>query len=289
MWSPNINIFRDPRWGRGQETYGEDPFLTARMGVAFVKGLQGNDPNYIKVVATPKHYAVHSGPEPERHRFDAKASPRDLWDTYLPAFEATVREAGAWSVMCAYNRYEGEACCANDALVGRILRERWGFRGYVVSDCGAITDIHRDHKLVPGPAEASALAVRRGTDLECGSDYTHLAQAVREGLAAEAELDVSLRRLLAARFKLGMFDPPSLVPYAQIPLSQNDAPEHRQLALEAARASIVLLKNDGGLLPLRKDLSQILVVGPTAHDRHDAPRQLQRNAEPICDAPPGHP
>ncbi len=211
MWSPNINIFRDPRWGRGQETYGEDPYLTSRMGVQFVKGLQGNDPKYIKVVSTPKHYAVHSGPEPDRHRFDAKASPRDLYDTYLPAFEATVREAGAWSVMCAYNRYEGAACCASEELQGRILRERWGFKGYVVSDCGAITDIHRDHKLVPGPAEASALAVRRGTDLECGYEYKTLGEAVKRGLVTEAELDVSLTRLFTARFRLGMFDPPALV------------------------------------------------------------------------------
>ena len=267
MWSPNINIFRDPRWGRGQETYGEDPFLTSRMGVQFVKGLQGNDPKYIKVVSTPKHFAVHSGPEPDRHRFDAKASPRDLFDTYLPAFEATVREAGAWSVMCAYNRYEGQACCAHEELQGLILRERWGFKGYVVSDCGAITDIHRDHKLVAGPAEASGLAVRRGTDLECGNDYKTLGEAVTKGLVTEAELDVSLTRLFTARFRLGMFDPPSLVPYAQIPLSKNDAPEHRQLALEAARESIVLLKNDRATLPLRKDLKQILVVGPTADDR----------------------
>jgi beta-glucosidase len=262
-WSPNINIFRDPRWGRGQETYGEDPYLTARLGVAFVKGLQGDDPRYLKLVATPKHFAVHSGPEPERHGFDAQSNERDLRQTYLPAFEAAVTEAGAFSVMCAYNRVNGEAACANDRLLGKILRDEWGFRGYVVSDCGAIRDIEHGHRLAASPAAASALAVKRGCDLECGTEYTSLEDAVRSGLISEQEIDRALTRLFTARFKLGMFDPPERVPYAQIPLSVNASAEHRALALAAARASIVLLKNDG-VLPLKKDLGSIAVVGPTA-------------------------
>jgi beta-glucosidase len=266
MWSPNINIFRDPRWGRGQETYGEDPYLTARLGVQFVKGLQGNDPKYYKVISTPKHYAVHSGPEPDRHRFDAVTDQRDLYDTYLPAFEATVKEAGADSVMCAYNRYMGEACCASDTLLRKLLREDWQFKGYVVSDCGAISDIYAGHKLVKTVAEASAMAVKLGTDLSCGQEYKSLIEAVKRGLISEAEIDVSLRRLFTARFKLGMFDPPEMVAFARIPISENDTPAHRQLALEAARKSIVMLKNDGPILPLKRDLKQIAVIGPTAAD-----------------------
>ncbi len=263
-WSPNINIFRDPRWGRGHETYGEDPYLTARLGVAFVRGLQGDDPRYLKLVATPKHFAVHSGPEPERHSFDAKSSERDLRETYLPAFEATLTEAGAFSVMCAYNRVNGEAACASDRLLGEILRKEWRFPGYVVSDCGAIRDIEIGHRLAESPAAASALAVKRGCDLECGFEYAALEKAVGEGLVTEAEIDQALKRLFSARFRLGMFDPPERVPYAQIPISVNASPEHRALALDAARASIVLLKNDG-LLPLKKDLRSIAVVGPTAN------------------------
>src|SRR2546423_6423810 len=187
FWSPNINIFRDPRWGRGQETYGEDPFLTSRLGVAFVKGLQGNDPRYLKVVATPKHYAVHSGPEPERHEFDAKAYERDLRETYLPAFRATIVEAKAASVMCAYNRTNGEPCCANNRLLNDILRKEWNFGGYVVSDCGAITDIYKGHSFAKSEAEASAMAVKLGTDLTCGREYRSLLQAVKDGLISEAE------------------------------------------------------------------------------------------------------
>lgn len=266
MWSPNINIFRDPRWGRGQETYGEDPYLTARMGVQFVKGLQGNDPTYYKVISTPKHYAVHSGPEPDRHRFDAVTDQRDLYETYLPAFEATVKEAGADSVMCAYNRYMGQACCASDTLLRKLLRDDWQFKGYVVSDCGAISDIYAGHKLVRTAAEASAMAVKLGTDLSCGQEYKSLIEAVKRGLISEAEIDVSLRRLFTARFKLGMFDPPEMVAFARIPISENDSPAHRQLALEAARKSIVLLKNDGPMLPLKRGLKQIAVIGPTAAD-----------------------
>jgi beta-glucosidase len=266
FWSPNINIFRDPRWGRGQETYGEDPYLTSRVGVAFVKGLQGDDPKYLKVVSTPKHYAVHSGPEPERHRFDAAASERDMRDTYLPAFRATVMEGRAVSVMCAYNRTNGEPCCANTRLLGDTLRNEWGFDGYVVSDCGAIDDIYKRHNFVKTAEEASALAVKRGTDLECGDSYKSLVNAVKQGLISETEINIAVKRLFAARFRLGMFDPPELVPYSKIPFSANDSAEHRQLALEAARESIVLLKNDNNALPLRKDLKSIAVIGPNADE-----------------------
>jgi beta-glucosidase len=266
FWSPNINIFRDPRWGRGQETYGEDPYLTGRLGVAFVKGLQGDDPKYLKVVATPKHYAVHSGPEPERHRFDAAASERDLRETYLPAFHATITEAHATSIMCAYNRTNGEPCCANKHLLVDILRGEWGFDGYVVSDCGAIDDIYRRHQFVKTAEEASALAVKRGTDIECGDSYRALIGAVKQGLVAEQEIDRAVKRLYEARFRLGMFDPPKMVPYAKIPFSANDSPQHRQLALEAARESIVLLKNENHTLPLRKDLKSIAVIGPNADE-----------------------
>jgi beta-glucosidase len=272
FWSPNINIFRDPRWGRGQETYGEDPYLTARLGVEFVKGLQGNDPRYFKVIATPKHYAVHSGPEPERHSFDAIAYERDLRETYLPAFRATIVEGKASSVMCAYNRTNGEPCCSSKKLFD-ILRREWGFDGYVVSDCGAIRDIWEYHKFVKTEPEASALAVRAGTDLTCGNEYVKLLDAVKQGLITEAEIDTALKRLMTARFRLGMFDPPEKVAYARIPFSQNDTPEHRQLALQTARESIVLLKNANNTLPLKKDLKSIAVIGPNA----DAPEVLWGN------------
>jgi beta-glucosidase len=264
FWSPNINIFRDPRWGRGQETYGEDPYLTARMGVAFVKGLQGDDPHYFKVVATPKHYAVHSGPERERHRFNALASPRDLRETYLPAFEACVKEGKAFSVMGAYNRTNGEPCCASPTLLEQILRQEWGFEGYVVSDCGAISDIYRHHQVVATAAEAAALAVKAGCDLNCGGTYQALLEAVAQGLIDEATLDRSVKRLFTARFRLGMFDPPERVPYAQVPYAVNDAPEHQALALQAARESLVLLKNENNLLPLVGNLKTIAVIGPNA-------------------------
>jgi len=273
FWSPNINIFRDPRWGRGQETYGEDPYLTARLGVEFVKGLQGNDPRYLKVVATPKHYAVHSGPEPERHAFDAKVYERDLRETYLPAFRATVVEAQAASVMCAYNRTNTEPCCANNRLMVDVLRKEWGFNGYVVSDCGAISDIWKGHKFAKSEEAASALAVKAGTDLACGREYASLIKAVKDGLISEAEIDTSLKRLMAARFRLGMFDPPEMVAYARIPFSENDSPAHRTLALRAARESIVLLKNENSALPLRKDVKTIAVIGPNA----DAPEVLVGN------------
>jgi beta-glucosidase len=273
FWSPNINIFRDPRWGRGQETYGEDPYLTSRLGVAFVKGLQGDDPRYLKLVATPKHYAVHSGPEPERHGFDARAPERDLRETYLPAFRATVVEGRAESVMCAYNRTNHEPCCANKTLMTDILRKEWGFNGYVVSDCGAIDDIWKGHHFANSEAEASALAVKAGTDLACGREYASLIGAVKNGLISEAEIDLALKRLMTARFRLGMFDPPEMVAYARIPFSENDTLLHRALSLKAAQESIVLLKNDANTLPLKKNIKTIAVVGPNA----DAPEVLLGN------------
>ncbi len=267
FWSPNINIFRDPRWGRGQETYGEDPYLTARMGVMFVKGLQGDDRHYLKLAATPKHYAVHSGPEALRHEFDARVSARDLRETYLPHFKAAIVEAGAVSIMGAYNRTNGEACNASPTLLQKILRDEWGFQGYVVSDCGAIGDIYRHHKIAGTAEEASALAVKAGCDLECGATYSALPDAVRQGLLTEADLDRSLRRLFTARMRLGMFDPPERVPYARISIEVNDCPEHRQLALEVARQSMVLLKNADGFLPLDKaGLKRVAVIGPNAND-----------------------
>lgn len=265
FWSPNINIFRDPRWGRGQETYGEDPYLTSRIGVAFIKGLQGDDPNYYKVIATPKHYAVHSGPEPDRHTFDAITNNRDLYKTYLPAFEATIKEGKAYSIMCAYNRYMGEACCGSPELLQKILRDDWGFQGYVVSDCWAINDIFENHKIVKSPDEAVALAIKSGTDLECGNIYDKaIIEAVNKGYITENEIDISLKRLFTARFKLGMFDPPELVKYTQIPIEVNDSEDHRKLSIKAAQESIVLLKNENNILPLKKDYNRILVVGPTA-------------------------
>jgi beta-glucosidase len=266
FWSPNINIIRDPRWGRGQETYGEDPCLTAKMGVVFVKGIQGDDPHYLKLVATPKHYAVHSGPESERHHFDAQVSERDMRETYLPAFEACVKEGQAASVMGAYTRANGEPCCASPMLLEEILRQEWGFGGYVVSDCEAIRDIYAHHRVVDTPEEAAALAVRNGCELNCGEVYPALLKAVEQGLISEETIDRAVRRLFTARFRLGMFDPPERVRYAQIPHEIVDSPEHRALALQAARESIVLLKNEGNLLPLRKDLTSIAVIGPNADD-----------------------
>jgi beta-glucosidase len=266
FWTPNINLFRDPRWGRGMETYGEDPFLTGRMAVAFIKGMQGDDPKYLKTVATAKHYAVHSGPEPLRHAFDAVVSDHDLEETYLPHFEAAVREGGAYSVMCAYNSVDGQPACANTRLLGDILRKQWGFQGYVVSDCGAVGDIYRNHKFVPAAEEGVARALKAGTDLNCGIEYQNLLSAARAGLVTEADIDRSLRRLLLARFKLGEFDPPEMVKYARIPYSENDSPAHRQLALEAARKALVLLKNDRQTLPLSKSLKTVAVIGPNAND-----------------------
>src|SRR5580692_9912608 len=266
FWTPNINLFRDPRWGRGMETYGEDPFLTGSMAVQFIKGLQGDDPKYLKTVATAKHYAVHSGPESERHTFDAVVDERDLRDTYLPQFEAAIKEGGAQSVMCAYNSVDGAPACANPRLLEEILRKQWGFGGYVVSDCGAIGDIYLHHKFAATPETGVAKALQAGTDLNCGVEYEAILPAVSQGLIKESEIDRSLRRLLLARFRLGMFDPPSVVKYAQIPYSVNESAAHRQLALETARKSMVLLKNENHLLPLSKSLKTIAVIGPDAND-----------------------
>jgi beta-glucosidase len=265
FWSPNINIFRDPRWGRGQETYGEDPFLTARMGVSFVRGLQGDDPKYRKLDATAKHFAVHSGPEADRHHFDARPSTRDLYETYLPAFEALVKEGQVDAVMGAYNRVYGESASASQFLLRDVLRRDWGFKGYVVSDCWAIVDIWKNHKIVATREEAAALAVKNGTELECGEEYSTLPEAVRKGFITEAEIDAALTQLFTARMRLGMFDPPEMVRWARIPASINQSPEHDALSRKTAQASMVLLKNDG-VLPLSRKLRRIAVVGPTADD-----------------------
>jgi len=264
VWSPNINLFRDPRWGRGQETYGEDPYLTGRMAVPFIRGLQGDDPKYFKTIATVKHFAVHSGPEPLRHEFDAVVSERDLRESYLPHFETGIREAGAYSLMCAYNRVFGSPACGSALLLDTILRGEWRFPGYVVSDCGAIDDIYQRHHVVPTAAAAAALGVRTGTDLDCGREYGSLLDAVHQGLITEQAIDSAVTRLFLARFRLGMFDPPDSVRWARIPISALDEPSHRALALAVARESIVLLKNARSLLPLRSDLGTIAVIGPNA-------------------------
>jgi beta-glucosidase len=305
-FSPNVNLFRDPRWGRGQETYGEDPYLTARLGVAFIQGMQGRAgaaagvvergldagvgmgvgvgvgagvvgdggagdggaaaPRYLKLVATAKHFAVHSGPEAARHGFDARVSAHDLRDSYLPQFEACVREGGAAAVMPAYNRVDGEPCAASPRLLQGILRGEWGFGGFVVSDCGAIDDIYRSHRVAGSAEAAAALALRAGTDLSCGGTYHALTGAVKRGLASEAEVERAVVRLFTARFALGMFDPPEQVPWARIPIEVVDSPAHRELAKRAAQKSLVLLKNQGDLLPLAPALKAIAVVGPTAAD-----------------------
>ncbi|MCX6249118.1 MAG: glycoside hydrolase family 3 C-terminal domain-containing protein [Bacteroidetes bacterium] len=264
FWSPNINIFRDPRWGRGQETYGEDPYLTGRIGVAFVKGLQGNDPDYFKVISTAKHFAVHSGPESTRHKFDAWCSERDLYETYLPAFEALIREGKAYSVMGAYNRFWSQPCTGSDLLLDQILRKKWGFQGYVVSDCGAIWDMFNGHALVPDDERASVLGVKAGCDLTCGDEYGSLVKAVKDGYISETEIDRSLERLFTARFRLGMFDPDSLVPFSRIPFSANATDENRKLSRKVAKESIVLLKNDAQTLPLSKSIRKITVIGSYA-------------------------
>lgn len=263
FWSPNINIFRDPRWGRGHETYGEDPFLTGKMGSQFVRGLQGDDPRYLKTVATAKHYAVHSGPEPLRHSFNAQVSERDLRETYLPAFRMLIKDAGAYSVMGAYNMFRDYPCCANPILYG-ILRNEWGFDGYIVSDCWAISDFYKYTKFAKDPAEAAAQAVKAGTDLECGYDYKNLMTSIERGLLTEDDIDVAIKRIMTARFKLGMFDPDHMVPWAQIPFFVNGSDYHNSLARDAARKSMVLLKNDNNTLPLSKEIKTVAVIGPNA-------------------------
>jgi len=267
-WTPNINIFRDPRWGRGQETYGEDPFLTAMMARAFVRGLQGEDPKYLKAAACAKHYAVHSGPEPSRHSDNFNPSAYDLWDTYLPAFKELITKANVAGVMCAYNAVNTQPCCANDLLMNDILRKQWKFTGYVTSDCWAIDDFFKYHKTHKDAVSAAVDAVRHGTDIECGvSVYLTLLNAVKDGLIPEAQIDASLRRLFTIRYRLGMFDPPSMVKYTNAPETTLEAPEHKALALKMAQQSIVLLKNAGNTLPLKKAISKIAIIGPNADNR----------------------
>jgi beta-glucosidase len=285
FWAPNINIFRDPRWGRGQETYGEDPFLTGRMAVAFVTGMQGDDPKYLKLVSTPKHYAVHSGPEPTRHQVNIDVSPHDLEDTYLPAFRAAITEAHAQSVMCAYNAIDGPPACANTMLLRDHLRDAWHFDGYVVSDCAAVSDINTGHHFAPDMAHAAAAAIKAGTDLECGfgqgQAFLALPDVVHQNLITEADLDTALHRLFRARFRLGMFDLPDSYAYGRIPMSEDNSPAHRQLSLQAARESMVLLKNADHTLPLKSTTSRIAVVGPEA--------QLVQSLQGNYNGPPQQP
>ncbi len=266
FWSPNINIFRDPRWGRGQETYGEDPFLTGKMGVAFVEGVQGNDLDHLRAVATSKHFAVHNGPEPLRHGFNVDPSPRDLEETYLPAFRATVTQGHVQSVMCAYNSIDNWPACTNTMLLKEHLHDAWGFKGFVVSDCGAIVDVYEGHKKAPDIMHASAMALKAGTDLSCSMwtpGFNTLADAVRQGLVSEDLVTQAAEHLYTARFQLGMFDPQGSNPLDKIPYSADASPEHRQLALKAAEEAMVLLKNDG-TLPLKSEPGHIAVIGPTA-------------------------
>jgi beta-glucosidase len=268
FWSPNINIFRDPRWGRGHETYGEDPYLTGRLGVAFVKGIQGNDKKYLKAAACAKHYAVHSGPESERHSFNAIASEKDMRETYLPAFKELVKEANVEGVMGAYNRTNGEPCCGSETLLKKILREEWGFKGYVTSDCWAIKDFHEYHGVTSTAPESVALAVNNTCDLNCGNMFANLLIAHNEGLVTEEAIDEAVTRLMITRMKLGMFDKPENVPYTSIPYSVNDCREHREFALEVSKQTMVLLKNENNILPLDKNkIKSIAVIGPNADNR----------------------
>ncbi|MBQ0022236.1 MAG: glycoside hydrolase family 3 C-terminal domain-containing protein [Prevotellaceae bacterium] len=266
FWAPNVNIFRDPRWGRGQETYGEDPYLSSRMGLNVVLGMQGNDKKYYKTHACAKHFAIHSGPEPLRHKFNAEPTGRDLWETYLPAFKTLVTEGNVQEVMCAYSAYQGEPCCTSSRLLVHILRDRWHFNGLVVSDCDAINDFYNKgaHGTHANAMVASTEAVRNGTDLECGKSYQSLVEGMKQGAIKESELDVSLRRLIKARIELGMFDPDEMNPYSTIPGSVVDCQAHRDHALLLAREAQVLLKNKNNVLPLSKSLKRIAVVGPNA-------------------------
>ncbi|MGK0465594.1 glycoside hydrolase family 3 C-terminal domain-containing protein [Clostridium sp.] len=267
FWSPNINIFRDPRWGRGHETYGEDPYLTGRLGVAFIKGLQGNE-KYMKSAACAKHFAVHSGPEAERHSFNAVVSKKDLRETYLPAFKDAVVEAKVEAVMGAYNRTNDEPCCGSKALLSVILREEWDFKGHVVSDCWAIKDFHENHRITSNAVESVALAVNNGCDLNCGNMYLNVLIACKEGLVLEETIDKSVERLITTRMKLGMFDNPRVVPYTSIPYEENDSKQHRDFALKVSEKTMVLLKNENNILPLNKDnINSIAVIGPNANSR----------------------
>lgn len=263
FWTPNVNIFRDPRWGRGHETYGEDPYLSGLLGSAFVRGLQGDHPKYLKAAACAKHYAVHSGPEKDRHHFNAVASGKDLHETYLPQFKSLV-EADVEAVMCAYNRTNDEPCCGSKTLLEDILRQKWGFDGHVVSDCGAIGDIHKNHKYTESPEESAALAIKSGVNLNCGGTYQHIPTAIEKGLLTEKDLDKALRPLLQTRFNLGLLDPPEDNPYTKISTEVIHNADHQDLALEAAQKSVVLLKNDDNVLPLKKDLRFVFVTGPFA-------------------------
>ena len=268
FWSPNINIFRDPRWGRGHETYGEDPYLTGRLGVAFIKGLQGNDEKYMKSAACAKHFAVHSGPEAERHSFDAVVSKKDLRETYLPAFKEAVVEAKVEAVMGAYNRTNHEPCCGSKTLLKDILRQEWDFKGHVVSDCWAIKDFHENHRITSNAVESVALAVNNGCDLNCGNMYLNVLIACNEGLVSEETIDKSVERLITTRMKLGMFDDPGVVPYASIAYEENDTRQHREFAVAVSEKTLVLLKNENNILPLNKNnIKSIAVIGPNANSR----------------------
>ncbi|MDX9881787.1 MAG: glycoside hydrolase family 3 C-terminal domain-containing protein [Prolixibacteraceae bacterium] len=265
FWSPNINILRDPRWGRGHETYGEDPYLMGEMGSQFIRGLQGDDPKYLKLVATSKHFAVHSGPEALRHSFDTDVSDRDLYETYLPAFYKTVTGAKVYSIMSAYNRFRGESTTAHPFLLQQLLRDQWGFEGYVVSDCGAVADIYKGHRIMKTAEEAAALSIKSGCDINCGNTFSHLGEAVKKGYASEADIDLALKRIFTARFKLGMFDPVEIVPYAQIPYAALCSDYHHEMARKAAQESIVLLKNKENILPFSGEkIKKLAVIGPNA-------------------------
>jgi beta-glucosidase len=266
IWSPNINIFRDPRWGRGQETYGEDPYLTGRLAVDFIRGLQGDDPKYLKTIATPKHFAVHSGPESSRHSFNVKPSSVDLQNTYLPAFHAAIVEGHADSLMCAYNSVDGVPACANQQLLETTLRKQWGFRGFITSDCGAVSDFFTTigHHYSPDAEHAAVAAVQAGTDTTCGTEFAKLVAAVKAGLVSESVINTAVKRLFLARFRLGLFDPPEKMRYAQTAFTENDSPQHRALSLQAANKSMVLLKNEQNLLPLKSSVKTIAVIGPNA-------------------------
>ncbi|MBC7867598.1 MAG: glycoside hydrolase family 3 C-terminal domain-containing protein, partial [Gloeobacteraceae cyanobacterium ES-bin-316] len=268
FWTPNINIFRDPRWGRGMETYGEDPYLTSRMANAFIRGMQGNNPKYFKTIATIKHFVAHSGPEEGRSGFNVNVSENDFWETYAPAFKSAVQNAGVYSLMCAYNAFRGEPCCSNDYLMNDLLRKQWGFKGFIVTDCGAVSNIYRKgaHEKVPTAEEASALAIKAGVDLECGSAFNNLDKAVAKNLIKETDLDNALRRLFTARFLLGFFDDASKSSYTKIPFSVVESKQHIQLSLEAARKSTVLLKNEGNILPLKNTIKILAVIGPNTNE-----------------------
>jgi beta-glucosidase len=266
FYSPNVNIFRDPRWGRGHETFGEDPYLTGKLGVAFVKSMQGDDPKYFKTITTAKHFAVHSGPEPTRHEFDAKPIKRDLWETYLPAFKMLTQEGRVYSFMCAYNRLYGKPCCSDAFLLNDILRKKWGFKGFVATDCGAVYDFYMFHKTAKDSIEGVAQAIKAGADNQCYGYANAVIPAIKQGLLKESELDTAVARLLRAKFKLGVFDNDEINPYAKIPYSVVNSTAHQAQALQIGRESIVLLKNSKNILPLKRSIKNLAVIGPNAND-----------------------